>query len=82
MDYYAGGIVVQTNPLYTERELQYQMKDSGAKVILALDILYPRITKIVKETQIENVIVTGIKDYLPFPKILVYPFIQKKQYGI
>ncbi|WP_431027446.1 long-chain-fatty-acid--CoA ligase [Lysinibacillus sp. LZ02] len=78
---YAGGIVVQTNPLYTERELQYQMADSGAKVILALDILYPRITKIVKETQIENVIVTGIKDYLPFPKNLVYPFIQKKQYG-
>ncbi|MGM9946370.1 MAG: AMP-binding protein [Lysinibacillus sp.] len=78
---YAGGIVVQTNPLYTERELQYQMADSGAKVILGLDILYPRITKILKETQIENVIVTGIKDYLPFPKNLVYPFIQKKQYG-
>ncbi|MFF5994395.1 long-chain-fatty-acid--CoA ligase [Lysinibacillus sp. KU-BSD001] len=78
---YAGGIVVQTNPLYTERELQYQMADSGAKVILALDILYPRITKVLKETQIENVIVTGIKDYLPFPKNLVYPFIQKKQYG-
>lgn len=78
---YAGGIVVQTNPLYTERELQYQMADSGAKVILAMDILYPRVTKVLKETKIENVIITGIKDYLPFPKNLVYPFIQKKQYG-
>ena len=78
---YAGGIVVQTNPLYTERELQYQMEDSGAKVILSMDILYPRITKILKETKIENVIITAIKDYLPFPKNLVYPFIQKKQYG-
>ena len=78
---YAGGVVVQTNPLYTERELQYQMADSGAKIILSLDILYPRITKILKETQIENIIITGIKDYLPFPKNLVYPFIQKKQYG-
>ncbi len=78
---YAGGIVVQTNPLYTERELQYQMVDSGAKVIVGLDILYPRITKVLSETAIENVIVTGIKDYLPFPKNLVYPFIQKKQYG-
>lgn len=78
---YAGGIVVQTNPLYTERELQYQMTDSGAKVILGLDILYPRITKVLKETQIEHVIVASIKDYLPFPKNLVYPFIQKKQYG-
>lgn len=78
---YAGGIVVQTNPLYTERELQYQMADSGAKVILVMDILYPRAMKILHETKIENVIVTGIKDYLPFPKNLVYPFIQKKQYG-
>lgn len=78
---YAGGIVVQTNPLYTERELRYQMDDSGAKVILALDILYPRITKVLKDTKIENVIITGVKDYLPFPKNLVYPFIQKKQYG-
>lgn len=78
---YAGGIVVQTNPLYTERELQYQMADSGAKVILVMDILYPRTMKIINETQLENVIVTGIKDYLPFPKNLVYPFIQKKQYG-
>lgn len=78
---YAGGIVVQTNPLYTERELQYQMKDSGAKVILAMDILYPRIMKIQQETDLENIIITGIKDYLPFPKNLIYPFIQKKQYG-
>lgn len=78
---YAGGIVVQTNPLYTERELQYQMKDSGAKAILALDILYPRIMKVQQETDLENIIITGIKDYLPFPKNLIYPFIQKKQYG-
>ncbi|MGE7921728.1 AMP-binding protein [Viridibacillus arvi] len=78
---YAGGIVVQTNPLYTEREIEYQMKDSGAKVILSLDILYPRIAKVIKDTHLEHVIITAIKDYLPFPKNLMYPFIQKKQYG-
>ncbi|WP_019413170.1 long-chain-fatty-acid--CoA ligase [Paenisporosarcina sp. TG20] len=78
---YAGAIVVQTNPLYTEREIAYQMKDSGAKAILSLDILFPRISKVIKETELENVIITGIKDYLPFPKNLVYPFVQKKQYG-
>lgn len=78
---YAGGVVVQTNPLYTEREAQYQLKDSGAKAIITLDILYPRISKIMNETDLENLIITGIKDYLPFPKNLVYPFIQKKQYG-
>lgn len=79
---YAGGVVVMTNPLYTEREISYQMKDSGAKAIISLDILFPRINKVIKETVLENVIVTGIKDYLTFPKNLVYPFIQKKQYGM
>ncbi|WP_066063648.1 AMP-binding protein [Neobacillus soli] len=78
----AGGIVVQTNPLYTERELEYQMKDSGAKAIITLDILYPRVSKVMPQTNLQHVIVTAIKDYLPFPKNLVYPFMQKKQYGI
>ncbi|WP_264185928.1 AMP-binding protein [Rossellomorea aquimaris] len=79
---YAGGVVVQTNPLYMEREIEYQMKDSGAKVILTLDILYPRVSKVMKNTDLEHIIVTAIKDYLPFPKNLIYPYIQKKQYGI
>ncbi|MGE1162320.1 long-chain-fatty-acid--CoA ligase [Peribacillus simplex] len=78
----AGGVVVQTNPTYTERELEYQMKDSGAKIILAMDILFPRVAAVVPRTDIEDIIVTAIKEYLPFPKNLIYPFIQKKQYGI
>ncbi|WAA11626.1 long-chain-fatty-acid--CoA ligase [Fervidibacillus halotolerans] len=79
---FAGGIVVQTNPMYTEREIAFQMKDSGAKTIIALDILYPRIMKVKKETDLKHIIVAKIKEYLPFPKNVVYPFIQKKQYGI
>ena len=78
----AGGVVVQTNPTYTERELEYQMKDSGAKIILAMDILFPRVSAVASRTDIEHIIVTAIKEYLPFPKNLIYPFIQKKQYGI
>lgn len=79
---YAGGVVVMTNPLYTEREIAYQMNDSGAKAIVALDLLYPRVSKVMPETKLENVIVTGIKDYLPFPKNVVYPFVQKRQSGV
>ncbi len=79
---FAGGIVVQTNPLYTERELEYQLNDSGAKVIIGLDLLYPRITKVKAHTKIEHVIITSIKDYLPFPKNVLYPFVQKKQTGM
>jgi long-chain acyl-CoA synthetase len=78
----AGGVVVMTNPLYMERELEYQMNDSGAKIIITLDILFPRVSKVMPNTQLKHIIVTAIKDALPFPKSLIYPFIQKKQYGI
>ncbi|RSK29402.1 long-chain-fatty-acid--CoA ligase [Bacillus sp. HMF5848] len=75
----AGGIVVQTNPLYTERELEYQLNDSGADIIIALDLLFPRVSKVKALTKLKHIIVTSIKDYLPFPKNLLYPFVQKKQ---
>lgn len=78
----AGGTVVQVNPLYTERELSYQMQDSGAKFIVCLDILLPRVSKVKEETDLEHVIVTRVADYLPFPKNKIYPFIQKKQYNL
>ncbi|MFJ8264501.1 AMP-binding protein [Peribacillus asahii] len=78
----AEGVVVQTNPTYTERELEYQMKDAEAKIIVTMDILFPRVAKIAPKTNIQHIIVTAIKDYLPFPKNLIYPSIQKKQYGI
>ncbi|WHY75005.1 long-chain-fatty-acid--CoA ligase [Fictibacillus enclensis] len=75
----AGGIVVQTNPLYTERELSHQLEDSGAVAIVCLDQLFSRVAAVKEETSLRHVVVTGIKDYLPFPKNVVYPFIQKKQ---
>lgn len=78
---YAGCTVVMTNPLYTEREVAYQLKDSGAKLIVTLDILYPRIMKAWKNTDLEHIVVTGLKDFLPFPKNVVYPFMQRKEYG-
>ncbi|MFC4321014.1 long-chain-fatty-acid--CoA ligase [Litchfieldia salsa] len=79
----AGGVVVQTNPLYMERELEYQLNDSGTKVIITLDLLYPRVSKVKPLIKsLKHIIVTGIKDYLPFPKNLIYPFIQKKQHGM
>src|SRR5699024_6480543 len=82
--YYAalmiGAVVVQTNPLYTERELEYQLKDSGAKAVICLDVLLPRVSHVKAETDVEHVIVTRIKDYLPFPKNLFDPMNHKKQY--
>jgi len=75
----AGGIVVQVNPLYVERELQHQLSDSGAKLILCLNSVLPRVQKVMDQTPVELVIVTGIPDYLPFPKGLLFPLVQKKQ---
>ena len=73
-----GAIVVQTNPLYTERELEHQLKDSGAEVIIALDLLYSRVMNVKPLTSLKHVIVTSIKDFLPFPKNLLYPLKMKK----
>ncbi|MER2140745.1 MAG: AMP-binding protein [Priestia megaterium] len=78
----AGGVVVQTNPLYTERELEYQLNDSEATMIIALDLLYPRVVKMKALTKIKHVVITSIQDYLPFPKNIIYPFIQRKQQKI
>jgi len=73
----AGGIAVQTNPLYTERELEHQLRDSGAKMIVCLDQLYPRVSRVKANTELETIIVTGVQDYLPFPKNLLFPIVSK-----
>ncbi len=75
----AGAVAVMTNPLYVERELAHQMKDSGAKVLVALDALYPRIKNVLADTELSSLVFTGIKDYLPFPLNLLYPIKAKKE---
>lgn len=75
----AGAVVVQTNPLYVEREIEYQMNDSGATVMVVLDLIYPRIKKVKAKTPLKHVLVTSIKDFLPFPKNLLYPMVSKKR---
>ncbi|MGP7816753.1 long-chain-fatty-acid--CoA ligase [Niallia sp. 01092] len=75
----AGGIVVPTNPLYQEREVHFILKDSGAKMIITLDLLYNRIQQAKKDTELKQIIVTKIQDFLPFPKNILYSIVQKKQ---
>lgn len=68
----AGLIVVNTNPLYTEREMLHQFKDSGAKAIVILANFAHHLEKILGQTEIEHVIVTELGDMLPsFKKILI-----------
>jgi long-chain acyl-CoA synthetase len=76
---YAGGVVVQTNPLYAEHDLLHQLTDSEAKFIVCLDLVYPRLRKVLPSTSLRSVIITGVQDYLPFPKNMLYPLIQKRK---
>ena len=64
----AGLIVVNTNPLYTPREMEHQFVDSGAEAIVILANFASNLEKIVSKTKIKTVIVTEIGDMLGFPK--------------
>lgn len=83
ISYYAtlwlGAVAVMTNPMYVEREMDHQWNDSGAKVLIVLDHLYPKVAKVLPKTGIESVIVTGIKEYLPFPLKWLYPIKARRQ---
>jgi len=71
----AGLAIVNTNPLYTPRELEHQLKDSGAKAILILENFAHTLQQVVHETGVETVIVTGIGDLFPFPKSVLVNFV-------
>src|SRR5713226_1586557 len=73
-----GAVVVPTNPLYTEHEMQHQMADSGARVLVMLDTFYPVVRTIRKETAIENIIITSPADYLPPLLHTMYPLAQRR----
>lgn len=82
--YYAtlklGAQVVNTNPLYVEREIEHQFNDAGVSVVVTCDFLYwyklrPMMAKV---PCVKHVVVTSIPDYLPFPLNWLAPFKLKK----
>jgi long-chain acyl-CoA synthetase len=68
-----GGIVVQTNPLYTPWELARLYADAGATVVVCLDLFLPNVLQAKRETGIREVVVADLKDYLPAPLAALYP---------
>lgn len=64
----AGLVIVNTNPLYTAREMQHQFKDSGARGIIILENFCHNLQKILSDTNIQCVITTQLADILPQPK--------------
>jgi len=73
----AGLTVVNTNPLYTHRELEHQLKDSGAKAIVVFENAAALLKECIAETDIETVIITGVGDLLGFPKGPLVNFVLK-----
>jgi len=71
----AGLVVVNTNPLYTDRELEHQLKDSGAKAIVVVEAFASTLADVVGDTDVEVVITTRFGDMLSFPKSLLLNFV-------
>jgi long-chain acyl-CoA synthetase len=63
----AGAVVVMINPLYTEREIAFQLRDCQATTLLCLDLLWPRIQAARADTNLTRIVVTSVADGLGFP---------------
>jgi len=76
----AGGVVVATNPLYTHREIEHQMNDSGAELMLVMSNFYNTVKEVRPDTRLQKIIVTNIKEYLP-PVIRLLFTVAKERSG-
>jgi long-chain acyl-CoA synthetase len=74
----AGCVVVNVNPLYTARELEHQLKDSGATVIVIFENAAAVLAEVLAKTPVKRVVVTGIGDLLGFPKGPITNFVIRK----
>jgi long-chain acyl-CoA synthetase len=74
----AGLVVVNTNPLYTAREMHHQFKDSGAKAIVICENFAHNLEKIIPDTGIKNIVVTSIGELLGGIKGVLTNFVVRK----
>ncbi|WP_050929768.1 long-chain-fatty-acid--CoA ligase [Aestuariivita boseongensis] len=74
----AGFIAVNVNPLYTPRELEHQLNDSGAKAIFIIENFAETLDKVLANTPVEHVFVTGVGDLLGFAKGMLTNFVVRK----
>lgn len=71
----AGLVIVNTNPLYTPREMLHQFNDSGAKAIVIAENFAANLEKILNQTQIKTIIMASIGEMLGFPKSMIVNFV-------
>lgn len=75
----AGGTVVNYSPLYSEPELKRQIEDSETDfmVTLNLNVLYPKMATMLRESRLKSLIVGTMREVLPFPKNLLFPIVKR-----
>jgi len=74
----AGLVVVNVNPLYTARELEHQLKDSGAKAIIVLENFAGVLAKVMAAVPTKKVVLASMGDMLGFPKSLIVNYVVRK----
>jgi long-chain acyl-CoA synthetase len=77
----AGAVVAFFNPLYMEREIEHQLRDCGAEVMVVLDLLYDRVQKVRANTRLQKLIVTGLRDFMGTPLRLLVPLVKRELVG-
>jgi len=68
----AGGVVVLINPLYMEKEIVHHMEDSGAKCLITLNLLWPKLEALRAKLSVKHYIVTSIDESMSFPYNWIY----------
>jgi len=74
-----GAVVVNTNPLYVEREMVHQFEDAGAETLITLDLFYEKAKNSMEETALKRIIFTGVQDFLPLILKWLYPLKAKRE---
>ncbi len=74
----AGYVVVNVNPLYTPRELEHQLKDSGAEAIVILENFCTTLQQVIAKTQVKHVIVASMGEMLGFPKGIIVNLVVRR----
>ena len=74
----AGCVVVNVNPLYTPRELEHQLKDSGAEAIVILENFASTLQQVIGKTAVKHVVVASVGDMLGFPKGTIVNFVLRR----
>ena len=83
--YYAtvrlGAVIVGNNPLYSQRELSHQLSYAGCEVVVVLDQLWDGLAAVLGEVKLREIVVTGLEDYMSFPKNVLAPRLVFKKHA-